>query len=82
MSRRKLTITGEELLTRDGLVGGGGNTNKFCKRLSVAALPIPRVSLLAGSSSAIPADTLTLQARVFERLAKDDVRGFAGRKQQ
>jgi len=65
------------------------NTNKFCKRLSVAALPVPCMSLLAGSSSAIHADTLTLtvaersfqlaprEARAFKRLIKDGVRGFA-----
>lgn len=94
MSRKRLTITGEGTLARDGLVVGGMNTNKFCKRLSVATLPVPRMSLLAGSSSAIHADGLTLpaaersfqlaphEAKVFERLVKDDVRGFARRKWQ
>ena len=87
MSRRKLTITGEETLTRDDLVGGGRNTNKFCQRLSVATLAVPRMSLLAGPSSAIHAETLTLPAadrslQVFERLVMDDVRGFAGKKWQ
>ena len=87
MSRKRLTKTGEEILTRDGLGGGGRNRNKFCKRRSVATLVVPRTSLLAGPSSAIHADTLTLPAaerslQVFERLVKDDVRGFAGRKWQ
>jgi hypothetical protein len=89
MSRKRLTITGDGPHARDGRAVGRANTNEFCKRLSVAALPVPCKSLLAGSSSVIHADTLTLtvaerpfqmaprEERAFKSLIKDGVRGFA-----
>jgi hypothetical protein len=77
MSRRRLTITGDGTLAREGRVAGGMNTNKFCKRLSVAVPPVLCLALPAGSPSAIHADTLTLPVaeRSFQ-LAPREARAF------
>ena len=64
MLRKRLTKAIDGNLPPDGRSDGGANPNGFSKRISMGALPVLCMALLAASSSAIHADNVTVPVAV------------------